>query len=64
MSKLSLDEAATRYAWELGGFDYPSLDQCPYSVDKSRKLHAAYWQGWRSALRTQADEDRTRRSAA
>lgn len=64
MSKLTLEEAATQYAWELGRGDYPMADQCPYNADKSRKLHAAYWQGWHWALRKRGDECEMRDSAA
>ena len=64
MSKLTLEEAATQYAWEMGRADHPLLGQCPYSADKSRKLHAAYWQGWRWALRKQDDGDHIRQTAA
>lgn len=64
MSKLTLDEAAMQYAWELGRGDFPAADQCPYSADKSRKLHAAYWQGWQWALRKRGGEDAIRQTAA
>lgn len=49
MPKLTLEEAARQYAWQMGGDDFPATDCCPYNRSKHPSLHSAYWKGWRSA---------------
>lgn len=49
MSKLTLEEAARQYAWQMGDEDFPSANYCPYNRSKHPSLYSAYWKGWRAA---------------
>lgn len=60
--KLTIEEAATQFARQAGWLDFPLIDRCPYSADKSAGLYASYWQGWRGAMRRRSG--RVRRDAA
>ncbi|HVZ50988.1 MAG TPA: hypothetical protein VG986_03410 [Pseudolabrys sp.] len=64
MAKVTLEQAASQYAWTLGHDDYPAADRCPYHPVKSRALHNAYWNGWFAAATFSEREAKLARTAA
>jgi hypothetical protein len=49
LPKLTIEELARQYAWQLGHDDYPAADICPYNRAKNPDLHVKYWKGWDAA---------------
>lgn len=61
MRGLTIEQAALRYAWQLGYDDYPSTDGCIYNHARSPALHAAYWNGWKAGRGSQKSVTQTER---
>jgi hypothetical protein len=65
LSKLTLEQAASQFAWTLGHDDYPLGGRCPYHSVKSRALHDAYWKGWHvAAEKVERDTEHAEKTAA